>query len=213
MISLLFIPNLLYLLLPLYSHYLYRPVKLVNTVNNVVLYSYFFSLIHSVFISFNSILFLNNRYDCLTYTYITLNSIVYLIIDIFILNYEKGFKKIRKIFTFHHMGFITLIYMNYTNFFQDDYLDTYIISLGLLGEICVIPLNINWVLIKTNSKKTLLFNYSNKILVIFYFLFRIIGYSYAVYLSIYYKFYVAILISLPLLIMNYVWFYKLLYLN
>ena len=204
----LILPNLLYLFLPSYSHYLYRPQNLTNTVNNVVLYSYFFSLIHSAYISTMSILFLYDRLDCQLYTYLSLYSIFYLGVDIFILNYESQFSKMKKIFTIHHSLFIILIYLNYIDYMKYDYLDTYLIAVSLLGEICVLPLNLNWYLIKTKRKKTLLFKISNYLLIVTYLLFRIIGYTSIFFIIIKHHYYIIFLISLPIIIMNYVWFYK-----
>ena len=164
----------------------------------------------TLYISIMSILFLLNIIDCQTYNYSTLYSLSHLAIDTFILHHEPQFSKIKKIFTIHHILFYIIIYLNYINYIKEDYLDTYFIAISLLGEICVLPLNVNWYLIKTNRKRTWLFKLSHNILLITYFIFRVLTYTSNLYILINIKQYTIFFISAPLVITNYLWFYKLL---
>ena len=147
--------------------------------------------------------------DCPTYSYYTLNSIIYLGIDTYIVNYENQFKKIRKMFSFHHISVIILILFNYNDYLDSEYADTYLLSIALIGEICVIPLNISWYLYKTNNKESLLYRINNRILIISYLLFRVIGYTYGLYIILYNQFTLAFIVGFPVIFMNYVWFCKL----
>jgi TLC domain. len=86
---------------------------------------------------------------------------------------EEKFKKMRNIMTLHHAILIyTIFKLNYTN----DYILNHnipIIAKLYLAEICVIFMNINWLLIKLEKKDTLSFKISNLLLKVSYYIFRV----------------------------------------
>lgn len=174
--KLLFIlPNIYYLYVPYIKKIKkYIPQQIIEKkITPGVFYSYVFSTIHACVISSASIAYLTSAINENTYKFASLYSLSYLTSDIITMFREEKFKKMRNIMTLHHAILIyTIFKLNYTN----DYILNHnipIIAKLYLAEICVIFMNINWLLIKLEKKDTLSFKISNLLLKVSYYIFRV----------------------------------------
>lgn len=86
----------------------------------------------------------------------------------------------------------------------------YFVGKAYLAESSTIFLNNCWLLIKNNKKNSLSFKINSVFLLIMFFIFRIINFSVILYEIINLKYNYFIILHLPLTVLNYVWFFKLL---
>lgn len=134
------------------------------------------------------------------WSYVALLGYNYVYMDSYLLlSNSHKFKGVNE-FLVHHIimfGLLTL----HTRFPK-------LLAIGMLSESSTICINLCWFLIKAGKQNGFLFNFLSLLTIIFFTIFRVIGFTYLVWwkapLEIKYK----LLVS-PLLIMNYVWYWKL----
>lgn len=109
----------------------------------------------------------------------------------------------------HHI--LTINYENIIFIIDDNLvvLARYILARFFLAELALIPLNYSWYLINTKQEKTLKFTFASSFTVISYFVFRVINFTELFYQLYMLEHYFYLFIGLPIGIMNYYWFYKL----
>lgn len=122
---------------------------------------------------------------------------VYTLFDAYLIltNYSK-FKNMFNEMIFHHL----ILYI----IFMYQHINPPTLAKGLYVELSTIFLNFGWFMIKWGMQKTMLFNINSLILLLSYFIFRVVGFT-ALFIyediPIYAK-----SIALPLLLLNYYWF-------
>lgn len=140
-------------------------------------------------------------------------SIGYLVVDIIYI-FDENVNHDMSIVTtmmllLHHM--LTINYENLI-FVVDDsliQLARYVLARSMLAEVAVIPLNYAWYLINTKQSNSFKFKIASSITVITYFLSRVVNFT-----ELYYELYMLeqyfyLGIGIPIGILNYYWFYKL----
>jgi hypothetical protein len=113
-------------------------------------------------------------------------------------------------FILHHV--IVIYYQAFTIDDRNELASTarYYFSYCFLSEYAVLPLNYGWYLINTNQTKNKKFMVTGIITIIVYFLSRIVNFTTILYLLWLDELLSYGLIAVPLIAMNYYWFYKLL---
>jgi len=140
-------------------------------------------------------------------------SIGYLLVDIIYIfdenvNYDMSIMT-TLLTIIHHL--LTINYENLIFVVDDNLIELarYVLSRSILSELAVIPLNYAWYLINTKQSNSFKFNIASSITIISYFLFRIVNFT-----ELYYELYMLeqyfyLGIGIPIGILNYYWFYKL----
>ena len=140
-------------------------------------------------------------------------SIGYLLVDIIYIfdenvNYDMSIVTMM-LTIIHHL--LTINYENLIFVVDDNLIELarYVLSRSLLSEFAIIPLNYAWYLINTKQTNSFKFNIASSITIISYFLFRIVNFT-----ELYYELYMLeqyfyLGIGIPIGILNYYWFYKL----
>ena len=183
------------------------------------LVSYGISTLHSIFISLCSTLYLLNiidNYDIKQAFFISMSyysADVYYVID--------STKKLTKLYYFtlcHHIIMILMYYVIFilnsisTSISNDINLENtllYYMNRGILAEYAVITLNYSWYLINTkqaNSNKMII---SSILTLVLYFITRVVNFTRLIYNFWDDDLLPAIVLMLPLFLINYYWFYKL----
>ena len=128
----------------------------------------FNSLVHSLLVSINSILYLLNYIDFNTIKRYYIFSITYFIIDyLIILKYFDLKNKIA--FFFHHLISCYFLYI-FVFINKEDQILNNLISQSFISEFSIIFLNSNWFLVKYKKENTKLFKICNHTMIITYFL-------------------------------------------
>lgn len=155
----------------------YTPKTIIEqNIPYTAFYSYIFSTLHAIFISTNSILYLNNHISKTSYINSLYYTYYYMISDIFIMHKVNYFKKIRTFMTIHHLLLVYNIIKVSNNLIQHNNI-THIVARLFLAEIAVIFMNMNWFLIKFSKKNTNAFVISNSLFKVSYYIFRILNFS------------------------------------
>lgn len=124
----------------------------------------------------------------------------------------RALKKKETEFIIHHLIMIVSLFpivLNYYNIFILNHLYYYYISRAFLSESSTIFLNNCWLLIKENKKSGIEFKINSFMLIILFFLFRIVNFTNIIFSIYYTKYSMFLLLHIPLTILNYIWFYKL----
>ena len=173
------------------------------TYKNIKLITMFNSLVHSLLVSINSILYLLNYIDFNTIKKYYIFSITYFIIDyLIILKYFDLKNKIA--FFFHHLISSYVLYI-FVFINKEDQILNNLIAQCFTSEFPIIFLNINWFLIKYKKQNTKLFKICNHTTIITYFLFRICNFTYILFMNFYkYKFLIRLFSIIYFL--NCIWF-------
>jgi len=140
-------------------------------------------------------------------------SIGYLVADIIYLlddtiNYDMSIVTIIMMLLHH---FLTINYENIIFIIDDNLVELarYVLARSMLSEIAVIPLNYAWYLINTKQINGLKFKIISSITVITYFLSRVVNFTELFYELYMQELYFYLCIGIPIGILNYYWFYKL----
>ena len=177
------------------------------------LVSYGFSTLHSIFISLCSILYLLNiinNYDIKQAFFI---SISYYSADIYyVIDSVKKLTKLDYFTICHHSVMILMYYVIFLEIYNYNNLENTLLhymNRGLLAEVSVITLNYSWYLVNTKQDT------SNKILVssiltlVLYFFTRVVNFTLHIYNFWNDDLVHLIALLMPILLINYYWFYKL----
>lgn len=182
----------------------------INGAHEIILYG--FSTLHSIFISLFSTLYLLQIIDTYFMKQVFYISISYYLADIY---YIFDFTKVLKIFDYfviwHHTIMITMYYVIFIEFYDIDIENKLLhyMNTGLLAEYSICFLNYSWYLINTkqeNSNKMLI---STLFTLVLYFITRVLNFTRLIYYFWYDDLISALILMLPLFLINYYWFYKL----
>lgn len=112
----------------------------------------------------------------------------------------------------HHLVVISAIFptiLNEMNQYQLPEYYHYLIARAFLSESSTIFLNNCWLLIKQNKKSSTEFIFNSIMLLILFLVFRVINFTLIFYRLIQLEYYSYLSLHVPLTILNYIWFYKL----
>ena len=175
--------------------------------------SYFFSTLHSLFISLYATLYLCNMIDNYTIKQSFFISMSYYLSDLFyVIDSTQKLKIMDYFMICHHNVMIIMYYVIFIKFYDDIKVENtllYYMNRGLLAEYSVLTLNYSWYLVNTkqdNSNKMLI---SSILTLILYFIVRVINFTRLIFNFWYDDLIPAIILMMPLFLVNYYWFYKL----
>lgn len=174
--------------------------------NTTELYSYSYSQMHNVVMSFTSILYFSNFIKHNTALMCIKYSCIYFFSDLIAINVIPTFKKKNFMHNIHHL--ISFINISFIIFNHSNNIE--LISLlfqAYLSEISIIFYNYRWFLYQINDHLSFTSKINNILIVISYFIFRIVNLTnilikmhYIKEFSIY-KYFLSLIIML-----NYIWF-------
>ena len=177
------------------------------------LVAYGFSTLHAIFISFSATLYLFNIIDTYDIKQAFFISISYFLADIYYVS--DSVKKLKKLEYFticHHIIMIVMYYVLIVEIHNDINLENtllYYFNRGLLAEYSVIPLNYTWYLVNTKQDGSNNMFISSILTLVLYFITRIVNFTLIIYNLWNYNLLHAVTLFLPLFLINYYWFYKL----
>ena len=177
------------------------------------LVAYGFSTLHAIFISFSATLYLFNIIDTYDIKQAFFISISYFLADIYYVS--DSVKKLKKLEYFticHHIIMIVMYYVLIVEIHNDINLENtllYYFNRGLLAEYSVIPLNYTWYLVNTKQDGSNNMFISSILTLVLYFITRIVNFTLVIYNLWNYNLLLAVILFLPLFLINYYWFYKL----
>jgi hypothetical protein len=177
------------------------------------LISYGISTIHALFIASCAALYLLNIFDNYAIKQAYFISISYYSADIYyVIDSTKKLTKLDYFTVCHHIVMILMYSVIFIEINNDINLENsllYYMNRGLLAEFSVFTLNYSWYLVNTkqnNSNKMMIFSILTLIL---YFITRIVNFTILIYNFWNDDLLPAIALMLPLFLINYYWFYKL----
>jgi len=175
--------------------------------------SYTYSSIHSIFIAFFSSLYIFGiigRYGLTQSFFISMS--YYLADIVYIIDTSEKISNHNYYILLHHM---IIIYYQIFSYIQNDsikiYYGLFYLSRAFIAEYSVLPLNYCWYLLHTKQENTNKMIISSILTLILYFLTRVINLSMVVYDIWINGYFIFSLVGLPLVLLNYYWFYKLTY--
>jgi hypothetical protein len=177
------------------------------------LVAYGVSTLHAIFISFSATLYLLDIIDNYDIKQAYFISISYYFADIYYVS--DSVKKLKKLEYFticHHIVMILMCYLLIVEIHNDINLENtllYYFNRGLLAEYSVIPLNYTWYLVNTKQDGSNNMFISSILTLVLYFITRIVNFTLVIYNLWNYNLLLAVTLFLPLFLINYYWFYKL----
>jgi hypothetical protein len=115
------------------------------------------------------------------------------------------------LFILHHLSVIYYQLFALDQTHELAYTARYYLSYMFLAEYAVLPLNYGWYLINTNQTKKRKFMITGIITVIVYFLSRVVNFTMIMYLVWLDGYLLYASIGIPIILLNYYWFYKIVY--
>lgn len=177
------------------------------------LVSYGFSTIHALFISISSTLYLLNIIDNYEIKQVFFISIAYYLADLYYVIDSTNKIKLLDYFTIcHHSVMIIMYNIIFIQINNDLNLENTLLKYmnrGLLAEYSVLTLNYSWYLVNTKQDKSNNMLISSILTLILYFFTRVINFTCLIYNFLYDGLFIALAVMLPLFLINYYWFYKL----
>jgi hypothetical protein len=177
------------------------------------LVSYGFSTLHSIFISLCATLYLLNIIDNYDIKQAFFISMSYYSADIYYVIVST--KKLTKLDYFticHHNVMIIMYYIIFIQIDNDLHLENtllYYMNRGLLAEYSVFTLNYSWYLVNTKQDNSNKMCIASILTLILYFVTRVVNFTRLIFNFWYDDLVPAIILMLPLFLVNYYWFYKL----
>jgi hypothetical protein len=177
------------------------------------LVSYGFSTIHALFISLFSTLYLLKIIDNFDIKQVFFISISYYLSDLYYVIDSTNKLKLLDYFTIcHNNVMIIMYYMIFIQIDNDLKLENtllYYMNKGLLAEYSVPTLNYAWYLVNTKQNNSNQMFISSILTLILYFITRVINFTRIIFNFWYDDLIPAIILMMPLFLVNYYWFYKL----
>jgi len=177
------------------------------------LISYGFSTIHALFISIFSTLYLLNIIDNFDIKQVFFISIAYFFADLYyVIDSTNKLKLIDYLTICHHNVMIIMYYLIFIQINNDLKLENtllYYMNRGLLAEYAVPTINYAWFLINTKQENTNQMVVSSVLTLVLYFITRVLNFTRLIFNFWYDDLIPAIILMLPLFLVNYYWFYKL----
>ena len=177
------------------------------------LISYGFSTLHALFTTLCSTLYLFNIIDNYYITQVFFISIGYYLADLYYIIDSTHKLKILDYFTIcHHHVMIIMYHFILIQFYNDINIENtliYYINRGMMSEYSVLTLNYSWYLVNTKQANSNKMFISSILTLILYFITRVLNFTNLLLNCWYNDFILAIIIMMPLFLVNYYWFYKL----
>ena len=189
---------------PNYSELYYGSHKLV---------SYGVSSIHALFISFCATLYLLNIIDNYAIKQAFFISMSYYFADIYyVISSTNKLTKLDYFTICHHGVMIMMYYTIFIQFDNDLNLENTLLKYmnrGLLAEYSVLTLNYSWYLVNTKQDKSKNMLISSVLTLVLYFFTRVVNFTCLIYNFLYDGLFIELFVMMPLFLINYYWFYKL----
>ena len=177
------------------------------------LISYGVSTIHALLISLCSTLYLLNIIDNYAIKQVFIISMSYYCADAYnIIVYTTKLTKFDYFTLCHHSVMIMMYYVILIQINNDLNLENTLLKYmnrGLLAEYAVLTLNYSWYLVNTKQDKSINMIISSLLTLILYFFTRVVNFTILIYNFWSDDLLPAIALMLPLFLINYYWFYKL----
>jgi hypothetical protein len=177
------------------------------------LISYGFSTLHALFISFCSTLYLLQIIDNYDIKQAFFISMSYYLADIYyVIDSTKKLTKLDYFTICHHNVMIIMYYIIFIQIDNDLHLENtllYYMNRGLLAEYSVFTLNYSWYLVNTKQDNSNKMCIASILTLILYFVTRVVNFTRLIFNFWYDDLVPAIILMLPLFLVNYYWFYKL----
>jgi len=182
-----------------YASYIYKPsIKIDNSgIINSIVHSYTTILLSTMYL-------LNNKFIVDHYHDLMCLSCYYATHDVYIL-FKHNLKNKNALLVHHSLIIIALVLLNI--YYVEDVSKKTLLALNYLTEISTPFLNKSTQLYNDKNTNSLSYNISIKLLVITFFIFRILGGVYYISLAYYQPLFVLIC-QMMLTSLNFVWFYK-----
>ena len=177
------------------------------------LISYGYSTYHAVFLALSATLYLLNIIDNYDIKQVFFISISYYSADIYyVINSTKKLTKLDYFTICHHIVMILMYYVIFIEIYinQENTL-LYYMNRGILAEYSVLTLNYSWYLINTKQDNTNNMLISSVLTVVLYFITRVINFTRLIYNFWDDDLLFGIVLMMPLFLINYYWFYKLMH--
>ena len=186
-------------------------IDLEHQTHKIVAYG--FSTCHSIYISLYSTLYLYQIIDTHIIKQAFFISMSYYLADLYyVIDSTKKLSKQDYLTLCHHS---IMIFYQMCVFIQNDYnLENnllYYLNRGLIAEYSVISLNYSWYLVNTKQETSKKMMISSIITIILYFITRVINFTLLIYGLWIDGFLLISSVMMPLFVINYFWFYKLVY--
>ena len=177
------------------------------------LISYGFSTLHALFISFCATLYLLNIIDNYDVKQAYFISISYYSADIYyVIDSVKKLNKLDYFTICHHTVVILMYYVIFIEINNDLNLENtllYYINRGLLSEYSLFTLNYSWYLLNTKQDNSNKMFISSILTLVLYFFTRVLNFTRLIYNFWNDDLIPSIILMMPLFLINYYWFYKL----
>jgi hypothetical protein len=175
------------------------------------LVSYGISTIHSIFISLYSTLYLLNIIDNYDIKQAFFISISYYSADIYyVIDSTKKLTKLDYFTLCHHIIMILMYYVIFIEIYINlENTLLYYMNRGILAEYAVITLNYSWYLVNTKQDTSNKMIISSILTLILYFITRVVNFTRLIFNFWDDDLLPVIVLMLPLFLINYYWFYKL----
>ena len=177
------------------------------------LISYGFSTLNALLISFYSSLYLLQLIDNDDIKQVFFISMCYYFADIYYVSDSTKIFKLLDYFTLcHHTVMIVMYYLIFLQINNDLNLENtllYYMNRGLLAEYSVLTLNYSWYLVNTKQDHSNNMFISSLLTLVLYFITRVVNFTRLIFNFWYDDLIPAIVLMLPLFLVNYYWFYKL----
>ena len=177
------------------------------------LVSYGFSTIHSLFISLFSTLYLLKMIDNFDIKQVFFISISYYLADLYHdIDSTNKLKLLDYFAICHHNIMIIMYYMIFIQIDNDLKLENtllYYMNRGLLAEYAVPTLNYSWYLVNTKQVNNNKIFISTLLTLVLYYITRVLNFTRLIFNFWYDDLIPAIILMMPLFLVNYYWFYKL----
>lgn len=191
---------------------LITPINYIEPLNEShKLISYLISGIHSLFISIFATLYIYQiigSYGLMQSFFISMS--YYLADFIYIIDTTPKISNHNYYILLHHIIIIyyqILLFTQNGNIFEGYLL--YYLSRAFIAEYSVIPLNYSWYLLHTKQDNSIKMIVSSLLTLVLYFITRVVNFTLVLYGVWYDGIIIFSLIGLPLISLNYYWFYKL----
>lgn len=187
----------------LYRHLTNDPV--VKTFENA---NFLYTGLHALLSSCFSFAFINNTISQNTYLNLITVSAAFALFDITLLIDPRNKVNTKSLLIFHHLMIILGVFL-ITDYMRVKDIYVKYVAFNFLSEISTPFLNLSIFLNKKNFAQSIIFKINSMIVMLSYFLFRIVIPAQITYELYYNEPFIILMLQLTLSSMNYFWFYKL----
>ena len=178
------------------------------------LISYGFSTLNAIFLASFATLYLLNIIDTYTIKQVYFISMSYYFADIYyVIDSTTKLTKLDYFTLCHHTVMIVMYYVIFIQINNDLNLENtllYYMNRGILAEYSVLTLNYSWYLVNTKQDRSYKMVISSLLTLVLYLITRVVNFTVLIYNFWSDGLIPAIVLMMPLFLINYYWFYKLL---